>query len=34
MVVQNVPLVYITDPDDRLLGVIDRTVLLERIINL
>ncbi|MDD4816801.1 MAG: CBS domain-containing protein [Victivallaceae bacterium] len=34
MVVQNVPLVYITDMDDRLLGVIDRTVLLERIINL
>ncbi len=34
MVVEKVPLLYVTDANRRLLGVIDQTVLLERIINL
>ncbi len=34
MTVEKIPLLYITDPKGRLLGVIDQAVLLERVINL
>ncbi|MGE4564168.1 MAG: CBS domain-containing protein [Victivallaceae bacterium] len=34
MTVEKIPLLYIVDREDRLIGVIDQTVLLERIINL
>ena len=34
MAVKKIPLIYIVDSDKRLLGIIDQTVLLERIINL